>query len=236
MNIYAIGDLHLSLNENIEKPMDVFGSEWENHSFRLLEAWDASISDEDLVLLCGDISWALKLPEAMADLDYIHDRPGKKVLIKGNHDLWWTSIKRLNQLYEDLFFLQNDFFLFDETAICGSRGWTCPGNEDFKAQDMKIYERELLRLRMSLEAASLAGYGKGQEGAIITMMHFPPTNDQLEDSGFTRIFEEFGVETVVYGHLHGAENHGRSLKGVRNGVNYRLVAFDYLKGKPERLL
>ena len=88
MNIYAIGDLHLSLNENIEKPMDVFGSEWEEHAHRLMEAWDSTISEEDLVLLCGDISWALKLPEAMADLDYIHDRPGKKVLIKGNHDLW----------------------------------------------------------------------------------------------------------------------------------------------------
>ena len=236
MSIYAIGDTHLSLNKEVEKPMDIFGHEWENHAERLKENWEAIISSEDVVIINGDISWALKLPEAMADLDFIHDLPGRKVLIKGNHDLWWTSISRLNKLYEDLYFLQNDFYGVDDVAICGSRGWACPGSEDFTSHDQKIYDRELNRMAMSLEAAELAGFGKDQKGIIVVAMHFPPTNDSLEDSGFTELFEEFGVKTVVYGHLHNGENHKKGLQGVYKGVEYKLVAFDYLKGKPVKIL
>ena len=167
MSIYAIGDTHLSMNKEVEKPMDIFGSEWANHAGRLKKNWEEIICPEDVVIISGDISWALKLPEAMADLDFIHDLPGKKVLVKGNHDLWWTSITRLNKLYDDLFFLQNDFYAVDDVAICGSRGWICPGSEDFTSHDRKIYDRELARMRMSLVAAELAGFGKDQRGIII---------------------------------------------------------------------
>lgn len=236
MSIYAIGDTHLSLNKEVEKPMDIFGPEWENHAERLKKEWEENITVEDVVIICGDISWALKLPEAMADLDFIHDLPGEKVLLKGNHDLWWTSIARLNKLYEDLHFIQNDFYAVEGVAICGSRGWVCPGSEDFSSHDRRIYEREIARMRMSLEAAELAGFGKEQEGIIIGAMHFPPTNDSLEASGFTELFQEFGVKTVVYGHLHNGENHKKGLQGTYKGVEYKLVAFDYLKGKPVKLL
>lgn len=236
MSIYAIGDTHLSLNEAVEKPMDIFGPQWENHAERLKTEWEKTITKDDVVIISGDISWALRLPEAMADLDFIHDLPGKKVLLKGNHDLWWTSITRLNKLYDDLFFLQNDFYVVDEVAICGSRGWVCPGSEDFTSHDRKIYERELIRMRMSLEGAELAGFGKGQQGIIVGVLHFPPTNDYQEDSGFTELFQEFGVKTVVYGHLHNPDNHKKGLKGEYKNVEYRLVAFDYLKGKPVKII
>ncbi len=236
MSIYAIGDTHLSMNKDVEKPMDIFGSEWTNHAERLKKNWEEIISPQDVVIISGDISWALKLPEAMADLDFIHDLPGRKVLVKGNHDLWWTSITRLNKLYDDLYFLQNDFYAVDDVAICGSRGWICPGNEDFTSHDRKIYDRELGRMRMSLEAAELAGFGKAQRGIIIGAMHFPPTNDAKESSGFTELFQEFGVKTVVYGHLHKEENHKKGLQGYYKGVEYKLVAFDYVKGKPVKIL
>lgn len=236
MSIYAIGDTHLSLNKGVEKPMDIFGPEWENHAEKLKKEWEDTITAEDVVIINGDISWALKLPEAMADLDFIHDLPGKKVLLKGNHDLWWTSISRLNKLYDDLYFLQNDFYEVEGVAICGSRGWICPGSEGFTGHDRKIYERELMRMRMSLEAAELAGFGKGQKGIIICAMHFPPTNDLLEDSGFTELFQEYSVKVVIYGHLHNSENHKKGLQGIYKGVEYKLVAFDYLKGKPVKII
>jgi predicted phosphohydrolase len=236
MSIYAIGDTHLSLNEKVEKPMDIFGPEWENHAEKLKTEWEKTVGEEDVVIICGDISWALRLPEAMSDLDFIHDLPGKKVLLKGNHDLWWASIKKLNGLYDDLYFLQNDFYPSDNVAICGSRGWVCPGSEEFTSHDRKIYDRELIRMRMSLESAQLAGFGKQEKGIIIGVMHYPPTNDSQEDSGFTELFQEYGVKTVVYGHLHNGENHKKGLKGMYKGVEYKLVAFDYIKGKPVKLI
>ena len=133
MKIYAIGDLHLSLAEGVEKPMDLFGSEWVNHAERTKETWEATIREEDLVILAGDHSWALKLEEAKADLDWIHRLPGKKVMIKGNHDLWWTSINKLHNMYDSLFFIQNNCYLAGELAICGTRGWICPGDKDRKS-------------------------------------------------------------------------------------------------------
>ncbi|MFA5638471.1 MAG: metallophosphoesterase [Anaerovoracaceae bacterium] len=236
MNIYAIGDLHLSLNGKVDKPMDIFGLVWENHVEVMKEHWDQTVREEDVVLLCGDLSWALKLPEAMDDLDFIHDRPGKKIIIKGNHDLWWTSIKKLNALYEDMYFLQNDFYPLGSVAIAGSRGWLCPGGEEFTKQDMKIYERELMRMESSLQAAFLAGYGKNKGAEIIVMMHYPPTNEFLEDSGFTELFHEYGVKKVVYGHIHGMMNHSKSLKGEKEGISYSLVSFDYVEGKLEKII
>lgn len=240
MGIFAIGDLHLSMNENVEKPMDIFGGPWIDHVDKLQREWDTLVTEKDLMIIPGDISWALKLPEAMTDLDWIHDRPGRKVLFKGNHDLWWSSKSRLNKLYEDMIFIQNDFFVLGDVAICGSRGWVCPGNdphnEDYKLQDMKIYRRELLRLEMSLEAASLAGYGRGGKGKIIGVLHFPPTNDRKESSGFTDLFTQYGASVVIYAHLHGTDNFTKGLKGIFNGVEYKLVSLDYLKGKPVKIL
>ena len=227
MSIYAIGDLHLSLCPGVEKPMDMFGPEWVNHGERLKENWSNTVSEQDTVILAGDSSWGLKLEESFSDLDWIEALPGKKVLIKGNHDLWWTSINKLVKLYEGMHFVQNNFFLADGVAICGTRGWICPGDNDFTSHDEKIYKRELMRLRFSLEEAKKAGIP-----TIIGALHFPPTNDKMQGSGFTELFTEYGVKKVVYGHLHGKESFSKGLEAVFNGVEYHLVSLDKLKCEP----
>jgi len=224
MRLFIIGDTHLSGDPRIEKPMDIFGEAWSGHQQRLEQDWDARVSAEDTVIIAGDISWAMRLDEAMADLDWIHRRPGNKILIKGNHDLWWTGITKLNQLYEDMRFLQNSCCeLPDGTFVCGTRGWICPGAEGFAAADEVVYNRESLRLRASLEAAK----ARGAEN-IVGVLHYPPTNDKMQASAFTGLFEAFGVRHVYYGHLHGKDAYRKGLKGNLNGVSYDLVSLDYL--------
>ena len=227
MSIYAIGDLHLSFDERVDKPMDVFGELWLNHHQRLKENWEKTVTDNDTVIIAGDISWALVKEEAYADFAWIHQLPGKKVIIKGNHDLWWTGITKLNKLYDDITFLQNDYYVADGYAICGSRGWICPGNDDFSSQDEKIYKRELLRVEASLKMAKAAGYEK-----IIGVLHYPPTNEKFQMSGFTELFSRNGAEQVVYGHLHGKDVFKNGLSGNLNGVSYRLVSLDYVNAVP----
>jgi predicted phosphohydrolase len=231
MSIYVISDLHLSFSPAIDKPMDVFGAEWLNHAERVKEHWIDTVSENDTVIIAGDISWALKLEDAIWDLDWLSELPGEKVLVKGNHDLWWSSVTKLNAVTTaNMHFLQNNFFDADGYAICGSRGWLCPGDEHYSEHDEKIYKREVLRLRASLTSAKEAGFSK-----IIGVLHFPPTNDNLADSGFTELFEEFGVEQVFYGHLHGTEEGFRGgLSGNRGGVEYKLVSVDYLRFKLHR--
>lgn len=228
MKIFAIGDLHLSFDKRIEKPMDIFGKRWANHHERVKEQWESLVGADDLVLIPGDISWGLRQEEALADLEWIHKLPGRKVMTKGNHDLWWTSVTRLNNLYADMTFLQNRCFdAGGGVAICGSRGWICPGTEGFDSHDRKIFDRERIRLEFSLEEARKAG-----ATTIIAALHYPPTNDKMQGSGFTDLLESYGVKTCVYGHLHGKDAFRNGLKGVFNGVEYKLVSLDYLEGKP----
>ncbi len=230
MSIYAISDLHLSFGEGIDKPMDIYGGEWTDHPCKLKKIWTQTIAPEDTVILAGDISWALKLHDAMPDLDWIDSLPGRKLIVKGNHDLWWTGITRMNRLYENIAFLQNTFYPAEGWAICGSRGWLCPGSEGFTLQDEKIYRRELLRLRASLASARDSGFSK-----ILGVMHYPPANDKFQPSGFMDLFSEFGADTVVYGHLHGEDACGHAFERNMNGVEYRMVSLDYLKNRPLRL-
>lgn len=232
MDIYAIGDLHLSLSPDVDKPMDVFGEGWVNHPDRLREAWEGVIDEDDTVIIPGDISWALKLDGAMPDLEYVDSLPGHKVIIKGNHDLWWTGITKLNGLFESITFLQNTTYTIPGTgiSICGTRGWISPGTEGFDSQDNKIYNRETMRLERSLKAAK----DRAAED-IIGVMHYPPTNDKKQSSAFTKLFEEYGASTVVYGHLHGRESFGCGIQGVLNGVDYKLVSLDYLDCVPVRI-
>ncbi len=235
MAIYAIADLHLGFDKRVEKPMDIYGERWINHTERIKEDWEKRVKAGDTVIIAGDISWALKLDEALIDLAWIDSLPGKKVLIKGNHELWWNGINKLNKLYDDIFFLQNTFYEVNDetgrTAICGSRGWICPGTDGFSEDDRKIYNRECLRLELSLAAARDAGF----ENGIIAALHFPPTNENHNLSGFTELFEKYGVKQVVYGHLHGKEIWKRGFQGILNGVKYSLVAQDYTDAKLIRL-
>jgi len=243
LRIFAISDTHLSLDPRIDKPMDLFGYGWENHTERLRDNWIEVVRDEDYVIVGGDISWGLRLDEAKADIDFIHDLPGKKLIFKGNHDLWWQSVSRLNALYdkeidgeivkdESMMFMQNKCFLIDagdkKIGICGTRGWMCPGTDGFTLHDKAIYERENIRLKFSLDDAVSKGADE-----IIAVLHYPPTNDSHQPSGFTSLLSEYGVKKCVYGHLHNPEVHKRGLKGVLNGVEYSLVSLDYVEAKPQ---
>ena len=186
MRLFAIGDLHLSLDDRVDKPMDVFGPLWRDHACRLKENWEKTVSEEDTVLVVGDISWGLKLSEAMADLTFLHELPGRKVCIKGNHDLWWHGITKMNRLFDDLLFLQNHACETETAVLCGSRGWVCPGDGVFTEQDETIYKRELLRLEASLAEGERLGEETGKP--LIGMLHYPPTNERHQPSGFTDLF------------------------------------------------
>ncbi|MDD5922671.1 MAG: metallophosphoesterase [Eubacteriales bacterium] len=231
MKIFAIGDLHLSFDPRVDKPMDVFGPEWKNHAERVRESWLNTVGEQDTVLIPGDISWGLKADEAAMDLAWVHSLPGEKILSKGNHDLWWTSAHKLNGLYGDMHFLQNTAFpIGDGIFAAGTRGWTCPGSEGFTEHDEKIYHREVLRLRMSLDDAVKQGAEE-----IIAMLHYPPTNEAGQGSDFTKALREYGVKTCVYGHLHGERNFRRGIQGYFNGVDYHLVSLDHLMAMPLRI-
>lgn len=228
MAVYAISDFHLAFTT--DKPMDVFGDNWYKHEEKIKENWSNIISDEDTVLIAGDISWSMKMEEGMMDLEWIHNLPGRKILVKGNHDYWWTSITKLNKLYEDMNFIQNNHFSYDDYAICGTRGWVCPGVEKFTAQDEKVYNRELIRLRLSLESAAKEGFNK-----FIVMLHYPPTNDKCRESGFVEIFKEYNVERVIYGHLHNVSK-DKVLEEDVDGIEYILTSCDYLDFKPIKII
>lgn len=224
MALYAISDLHLSLSG--DKPMDVFSEEWKNHDMRIRENWLKKVKEEDTVLLAGDLSWSMKLQGGKEELDFVAGLPGRKIIIKGNHDYWWGSITKLNSMYDNMDFIQNNFFAYEDYAICGTRGWVLPGSSLFKEEDEKIFRREVLRLKMSLDAAKKKGFQK-----FIVMIHYPPVNETFKDSEFTDIFEEYGVEKVIYGHLHG-KSLQRVMIGERKGVEYILTSCDYIGFDP----
>ncbi len=226
MQIYAIADLHVSLTS--EKPMDVFGEAWRGHAEKLERNWRERVQADDLVLVPGDISWAMQLSAALPDLSFIGNLPGRKILLKGNHDYWWSAIGRVrSNLPEGMRALQNDSIVEDGIGICGSRGWLCPGSNNFNAEDQKIYLRELDRLSLSL--ASLPAVE-----TKIAMLHFPPFLDKEKGSGFTERLEDAGVQIVVYGHLHGEANR-YAFEGERNGITYHCVAADKLDFAPKRI-
>lgn len=230
MKIFAIGDLHLSFHETVDKSMEAFGAGWEDYENRLRTNWLEVVSEEDLVILPGDLSWGLKLEEAMPDLDWIHELPGTKVAVKGNHDLWWHRIGHLRMLYDDLFFLQNDSFLIGDTgiAVVGTRGWMTPGAEDYTIHDEKIYQREQLRLQFSLEDAKKNGATR-----MIAALHYPPAGARIRESAFTALMEEYPVTDCIYGHLHGPVAYGIGIRGRVRGIDYKLVSLDYLGAKPK---
>lgn len=230
MSLYAIADLHLAMDESIEdKAMDMFGGPWVDHAARLREIWLRNITENDTILIPGDISWALKLEEVIADFEWLKTLPGKKIIMKGNHDLWWSSRKKMEKLFPEVFFLQNNYYDGGGYVIAGSRGWLCPGASDFDEDfDTKVYKRELIRMEMSLEAAAKAANGR----PIIAATHFPPMNEKKENSEFTRLFTEYNVTYALYGHLHGAGGFANSFEGERNGVKYKLVSFDRLEAAP----
>ena len=234
MSLFAISDLHLSLSSDVDKPMDVFDYAWVNHVSRLENGWRKLVSVEDTVLIPGDISWGLSLEQAMPDLAFIDSLPGKKVLLRGNHDYWWASMKKMRSLFPSVFFVQNDCYAAEDFVVAGSRGWTFPWdkNADFTPEENdKIYKRELLRLEMSLQAAAQAAQGR----PLIAATHYPPLSRDHMQTEFTRLYQKYGVQTAVYGHLHGAKQ-AFAAEGPSDGINYRLVSLDKLDAVPLKIL
>ena len=239
MSLFAISDPHLSLTT--DKPMDLFGGNWENHKERLEENWRSLITANDTVLLGGDLSWGLTMEEAKPDLDFLDALPGKKLVVKGNHDLWWTGIKRLNSTFKTMHFIQNDAISAEGRIICGSRGWICPGDSEWTQHDQKIFDREYLRMEMSLKAGEKLRQERmaenpEQEYSILVLMHFPPFTDKSGETAFIDLFHAYGVTDVYYGHVHGEEACSKAVRGERNGIHYYLTSCDYLNCMPKRVL
>jgi predicted phosphohydrolase len=231
MRIWGLSDLHLAFSS--DKPMDVFGEHWAGHADKMAAAWDACVADDDVVLCPGDLSWAMKLEGAAADLAWIGARPGRlKILTRGNHDYWWSAIGKVRAaLPAGVVALQNDAVDVGDVVVCGSRLWSCPGALDWDEHDEKVYLREVERLKLSLQAARrLAG-----TRPIVAAIHYPPFDRLQQPTAYSRLLEEFGVVLCVYGHLHGRRAHRTAFVGERGGVRYHLIACDAVDFAPALL-
>lgn len=226
MRIYAIGDLHLS--GAFPKPMDVFGSHWTDHWKRISKHWIELVGNDDVVLIPGDISWAMKLEDALVDLRRIGELPGRKVMIRGNHDYWWNSVARIRSaLPPGMFVLQNDSVEIDGIHFCGTRGWIAPGQREYTEHDLKIFKREVERLGLSLLSAR-------NSQKIILLLHYPPFDDKGAATAMIEKMRGFSVSHVVYGHLHGPSY--KATEGDIDGVTYHLVSCDYLNFVPKLIV
>lgn len=230
MRLFAIGDLHMSGGD--EKPMDVFGPQWDRHFFRIRENWLAEVKEEDTVLIPGDISWAMQLKDAEADLQEIGRLPGHKVLCKGNHDYWWNSISQVRSaLPASITALQHSAVDIGEAVVCGTRGWLIPTDDQpLNEQDDKIYRREAERLRLALDEGKKAANGR----PIIVMTHYPPLLQSTKHSLFTELMAEYGVRDAVYGHLHGSGIQS-GVNGEYQGIRFHLVSCDSIRFCPKEI-
>jgi hypothetical protein len=229
---YAISDLHLALS--IDKPMDVFGQKWSNYMQRLESNWNDTIRPEDYVIIPGDISWATYLEQAVEDFNFIDSLPGNKIISKGNHDYWWTTHSKLEQFltgnnFSSIHFMHNNSVKVGNIAVCGTRGWICPGDDGFGADDKKIYNRELQRLDLSIKSALAMNADN-----IIVALHYPPFNSKKQPAEFLEIMKKYEVRLCVYGHLHG-EGFKNAVEGEFDGIAFKLVSADFLGFNPMRL-
>ena len=247
MSLYAIGDLHLAFGSEIKAPMQLMGKVWIDHEKKFKENCARELTDADTLVLVGDHSWGRNLEECALDLEYIMALPGRKILLRGNHDAFWpvNHTARLNEHYAGrLAFLQGNYYPYRDYALVGTKGFCFEGpyylnayrqvigwDEEKAAHAKKIVDRELGRLRESFEAAKADGYRK-----FIMFLHYPPTNILEERSGFTDMAEEYGAEQVIYAHCHGESRFHDSIHGEYRGRTYHLVSGDYLRWKPLKIL
>lgn len=220
MKVFAISDLHLSINN--PKPMDIFGPVWDGYLDKIFSDWKEKVSEEDLVLLAGDFSWAMKIEETKEDFNLLKDLPGKKVIIRGNHDYWWKSISAVRAILPPNFYaVQNDALKFDNIIVCGTRGWMVPEkNVIMTPENKKIYDREVIRLELTLQSAEKL---RKEGDKVICMIHYPPTNFARDDSDFTSLIEKYKVDYVVFGHIHGKKV---VTQFVKNNISYFLTSCD----------
>lgn len=228
MSIYVIGDLHLSFST--DKPMDIFGDNWEDHTEKIKENWLKKVTENDTVILPGDFSWATYLEETYKDFEFLNSLPGKKILSKGNHDYWWTTVTSMKRFlkengFNNIDFLYNSAFLVENKIITGTRGWI----NSWKSQEnFKILKRENERLKISINKG-INEFGIDKE--IITFIHYPPFYKESiipDEINFSKTLKDFGIEKCYYAHLHG-ESHKDAIEGNVNGIDYKLISSDYLK-------
>ncbi len=228
MKIFAIADLHFDSKK--EKPMNIFGDNWIDHENKIMDYWKETVGKDDLVLIPGDISWAVKLNDAMDDLMKIDALPGKKIIGKGNHDYWWSTSNKLDNLeLKTIKFLKNNSYTYNGAIICGTRGWDTM--EDHSQLDNeKIYLREMNRLKISLEES------KKSNKEIIAMLHYPPFNSEGTPNEFFQILKNYNIGICIYGHLHGEEGHKIAREGIIENITVHCVSSDYMDFKLKRIL
>lgn len=228
MALYAIGDLHLCLGAN--KPMDIFGGAWVGYMDKLRQGLSV-IQPDDTTVLLGDLSWALDLNGAKEDFAFINSIPGRKIILKGNHDYWWSTAAKFYKFcdengFENMYVLNNNHFEYEGMAICGTRGWFFE-EERSGQHDEKVFKRELIRLEASLKSA-----GEKQK---LVFLHYPPKYKGYECPEILALLDQYGVRQCFYGHLHGA-SHGLAMEGLWDGVDFKLVAADKLDFKPIKVI
>ena len=228
MALYTIGDTHLSLAK--DKPMDIFGEKWKNHAQKLKDGFSI-VGEDDLTVICGDISWGMGIEETKEDFLFIDALPGKKIILKGNHDYWWSTAAKFQRFcqengFENLNLLNNNCYEYEGVAICGTRGWFY--EEDRSGEhDEKVFKRELLRLEASLKAAG--------DMRKLVFLHYPPRYRGYECPEILQLLEKYGVSRCFYGHLHGG-SHALAMEGLWDGVDFRLVAADYTGFRPYKVI
>lgn len=225
MAVYAIADLHLSFGT--DKPMDVF-SGWTNYTERIRNNWQKLIGENDTVVIAGDVSWAMKLSETDADFRFIDSLNGHKIILKGNHDYWWSTKAKMDKYiaekgFDSISILHNNYYLADGTALCGSRGWFYDAEAD---ADMLILNREVGRLRMSIEPALRDGYDP------VVFLHYPPIYNNTECGEILDVLKEYSIKKCFYGHIHGGNAAKKAFIGEKYGINFKLIACDYLGFTP----
>lgn len=223
--IYTIADLHLSFGT--DKPMDVFPG-WDHYTDRIAENWQKLVTPDDTVVIAGDISWAMDIRDTVKDFSFINSLSGRKLLLKGNHDYWWTTKGKMDRFlaengFDTMSILHNNYYTADGVALCGSRGWFYDAETD---ADMKVLNREVGRLRMSIEPAVKAGYEP------IVFLHYPPIYNNTECAEIMDVLREYGIKKCFYGHIHGGNAAKRAFIGQRDGIYFRLVACDHLRFIP----
>ena len=227
MSLFAIGDPHLSFG--CQKPMDIFKG-WENHAQRLAENWKNAVGENDTVVLPGDISWAMNFEELLPDFQFLHRLPGKKVILKGNHDYWWSTKHKMDQFLQqngldDIEVLHNSCVCAEGFCLCGTRGWLF---ENGQPHDEKVLAREAGRLRLSLDAA------KDKDGELLVFLHYPPVFGQEVNLPILHTLQEYGIRRVYYGHVHGS-GCSYALNGFYQGIDFRLVSGDFLGFYPVKI-
>lgn len=234
MSLYTIADLHLSFAD--PKPMDIFGKTWENHSEKIKKDWLEKVENNDIVIIPGDISWAMTIEEAYYDLKFIDDLPGKKVLLKGNHDYYWNTLTKLENYIKDkelktIEFIHNNAKYYEKTIIAGTRGWNINSGSE---EDLKIINREANRLELSIKYG-IENFKDYEE--IITFMHYPPISKKMPicENPFIKIMKKYNIKKCIYGHLHG-EAHKEAVEGKIESIEFKLVSADYIDFKLQKIL